>query len=157
MSLLSVQHGLLGVCFVSRWYLSKPQKVDTFKSWPVPLSAKELHSFWGLASYYHCLIPKFAAMAKCLQDLVGPTNVKRKTKEGTRGNDWQWQEIQLDKQTWGGTWPSKDSFDECASARLSRYFPDLLIWIMMHHYKGWVAVLSQRGWAWQEQDYHIWQ
>ena len=45
------------------------------------MSAKELHSFLGLASYYHDFFPKFAAIAKCLYDLVGPTNVKRKTKK----------------------------------------------------------------------------
>ena len=42
---------------------------------------KELHSFFGLASYYCCFIPKFTAIAKCLHDLVGPTNVERKTKK----------------------------------------------------------------------------
>ena len=55
------------------------EKVDTVKNWPVPTSAKELHSYLGLASYYHCFIPKFAAIAKCLHSLVGPTNVKRTT------------------------------------------------------------------------------
>ena len=57
------------------------KEVDTVKSWPVPMSVKELHSFWGLASYYHHFIPKSAAIAKCLHDLDGPTNVKRKTKK----------------------------------------------------------------------------
>ena len=56
------------------------EKVDKVKSWPVPMSAKELHSFLGLTSYYFHFISKFAATAKCLQDLIGPTNVKRKTK-----------------------------------------------------------------------------
>ena len=51
------------------------------KNWPVATSAKELHLFLGLASYYHCFIPKFTAIAKCLCDLVGPPNVKRKTKK----------------------------------------------------------------------------
>ena len=60
---------------------ANPKKVDAVKNWPVPTSAKELHSFLGLASYYHRFIPKFAAIAKCLLDLVGPTNVKRKTKK----------------------------------------------------------------------------
>ena len=60
---------------------ANPEKVDTVKNWPVPMSAKELHSFLGLASYYCCFIPKFAPIAKCLHDLVGPTNVKRKTKK----------------------------------------------------------------------------
>ena len=58
---------------------ANPEKVDAVKNWPVPTSAKELHSFLGLASYYHHFIPKFAAIAKCLHGLVGPTDVKRKT------------------------------------------------------------------------------
>ena len=43
----------------------------------VPSNAKELHSFLGLASYYHQFIPNFAHIAKCLHQLVGPTNVKK--------------------------------------------------------------------------------
>ena len=58
---------------------ANPRKVDTVKTWLVPTSAKELHSFLGLASNYHRFIPKFTAIAKCLHSLVGPTNVKRKT------------------------------------------------------------------------------
>ena len=34
-----------------------PEKVDKVKDWPVPKSAKEVHSFLGLASYYHRFIP----------------------------------------------------------------------------------------------------
>ena len=60
---------------------ANPEKVDIVKNWPVPMSAKELHSFLGLASYYCHFIPKFAVIAKCLHDLVGPTNVKRKNKK----------------------------------------------------------------------------
>ena len=43
----------------------------------MPRNAKELHSFLGLASYYHQLIPNIAHIAKCLHQLVGPTNVKK--------------------------------------------------------------------------------
>ena len=47
----------------------------------MPMSAKELHSFLRLASYYHHFIPKFTVIGKCLHDLIGPTNVKRKTRK----------------------------------------------------------------------------
>ena len=43
----------------------------------MPSNAKELHSFLGLASYYCWFIPNFACIAKCLHQLVGPTNVKK--------------------------------------------------------------------------------
>ena len=65
---------------------ANPAKVEKVKDWPVPSNAKELHSFLGLASYYHQFIPNFAQIAKCLHQLVGPTNVKKtkgKRKEAT--------------------------------------------------------------------------
>ena len=36
------------------------EKVSKVRDWPVPKSAKEIHSFLGLASYYHQFIPQFA-------------------------------------------------------------------------------------------------
>ena len=32
---------------------ANPVKVDKVRYWPVPKNVKELHSFLGLASYYH--------------------------------------------------------------------------------------------------------
>ena len=55
---------------------ANPEKDDKVKDWPVPNNAKELHSFLGLASYYHQFVPNFACMAKCLHQLIGLTNVK---------------------------------------------------------------------------------
>ena len=75
------QHSIvfLGYVLSTDGISANPKKVDAVKNWPVPTSAKELHSFLGLASYYRRFITKFAAIAKCLHSLVGPTNVKRKT------------------------------------------------------------------------------
>ena len=56
---------------------ANPEKVDKVRDWPVPKNAKELHSFLGLASYYGWIISNFIHMAKCLHQLVGPTNVKK--------------------------------------------------------------------------------
>ena len=39
---------------------ANPEKVEKVRDWPVPSNAKELHSFLGLASYYHWFIPNFA-------------------------------------------------------------------------------------------------
>ena len=55
---------------------ANPEKVDKVRDWPVPRNAKELHSFLGLPSYYSQFISKFAHMAKCLHQLISPTNVK---------------------------------------------------------------------------------
>ena len=56
----------------------------------MPKNAKELHSFICLASYYCWFRPNFAHIAKCLHQLVGPTNVKKtkgKRKEATSLED----------------------------------------------------------------------
>ena len=69
---------------------ANPEKVEKVRDWPVPSNAKELHSFLGLASYYHQFIPNFAHIAKCLHQLVGLTNVKKtkgKRKEVTSLED----------------------------------------------------------------------
>ena len=47
---------------------------------------KELESFLGLASYYHCFIPKYAAIAKCLHQLVGSVN-HQKSKKNRKNNE----------------------------------------------------------------------
>ena len=56
---------------------ANPEKVDKVRDWPVPKNAKELHSFLGLASYYCQFISNFAHVAKCLHQLLGPTNIKK--------------------------------------------------------------------------------
>ena len=69
---------------------ANPEKVDKVRDWSVPKNAKELHSFLGLASYYCQFIPNFAHIAKCLHQLLGPTNVKKtegKRKEATSLED----------------------------------------------------------------------
>ena len=60
-------------------------KVSKVKSWPLPTNQKELHSYFGKVPYYQQFILKFNATAKCLCELVSPTNVKRNKKE----NLWQ--------------------------------------------------------------------
>ena len=56
---------------------ANPEKVDEVRDWLVPSNTKELHSFLGLASYYCQFTPNFTHIAKCLHQLVGPTNVKK--------------------------------------------------------------------------------
>ena len=56
---------------------ANPEEVDKVRDWPVPKNSKELHSFLGLASYYHQFILIFAHVAKCLHQLIGTTNVKK--------------------------------------------------------------------------------
>ena len=55
-----------------------PEKVSKVKDWPVPKSAKEVHSFLGLASYYQRFIPQFAKWASPLHELIRPVTTKKK-------------------------------------------------------------------------------
>ena len=69
----------------------------------MPSNAKDLHSFLGLASYYHWFIPNFARIAKGLHQLVGPTNVKKtkgKRMEVTSLEDLKKPELTLPKFVW---------------------------------------------------------
>ena len=69
----------------------------------MPSNAKELHSFLGLASYYRRFIPNFAHIAKCLHQLVGPTNVKKtkgKRKEVTALEEQKKLELTIPKFVW---------------------------------------------------------
>ena len=54
-----------------------PEKVQKVKDWPVPSNAKEVHSFLGLASYYHRFIPQFMKWANPLHDLIRPIAMKK--------------------------------------------------------------------------------
>ena len=51
---------VLGYVFSADGISANPEKFDKVKNWPVPKSAKELHSFLGLACYYRHFIPNFA-------------------------------------------------------------------------------------------------
>ena len=82
---------------------AKPEKVEKVMDWLVPSNAMELHSFLGLASYYCQFIPNFAHIAKCLHQLVGPTNVKKtkgKRKEVTSLEDFKKLDLTLPKFVW---------------------------------------------------------
>ena len=76
----------LGHVLSSEGISVNPKKVEKVWDWLIPTNTKEEHSFLGLASYYWRFIPKFAKIAQCLHELVGPTSNKHKkskrSKEG---------------------------------------------------------------------------
>ena len=59
-----------------------PEKVTKIKDWPTPKTPKEVHSFVGLASYYHRFIPNFAKWAGPLHALIVPASFKQKIRKG---------------------------------------------------------------------------
>ena len=68
----------LGHLLLKDGILPNPEKVSKVKDWPIPKSAKEVHSFLGLASYYRRFIPQFAKWASPLQDLIRPIATTKK-------------------------------------------------------------------------------
>ena len=54
------------------------EKVSKVKDWPVPKSAKEVHSFLVLASYYRKFIPQFAKWASPLHKLIRLVTTKKR-------------------------------------------------------------------------------
>ena len=76
------QHSVifLGHVLSAEGISANPEKVKKVKNWPVPTNPKELQSILGLASYYRCFILKFAAIAKCLHQMVGPANHQKSKK-----------------------------------------------------------------------------
>ena len=76
----------LGHVLSSEGISANSEKVDKVQDWLIPTSAKEVHSSLGLALYYQSFIPKFAKIAQCLQELVGPTSNKyKKARSHTKG------------------------------------------------------------------------
>ena len=95
--------------------LPNPEKVSKVRDWPVPKTAKEVHSFLGLASYYRRFIPKFAKWANPLHDLIRPIATKKK-RAGTR-----LQPLTPDQQLPPFKWDSQhqESFDRLKDALTS--------------------------------------
>ena len=58
-----------------------PEKISALTSWPVPRTVKDVKSFIGFAGFYRKFIPKFAQMAKPLNDLTAgyiPRGIQKK-------------------------------------------------------------------------------
>ena len=105
------QHSIifLGHVLSAEGISANPEKVEKVKNWPVPTNPKELQSFLGLASYYCHFIPKFAAIAKCLHQLVGPANHQKSKKNKT--NIEPAADSQLNRQTFLWTGKHQEAFD----------------------------------------------
>ena len=88
---------------------ANPKKVEKVKNWPAPTNPKELQSFLGLASYYRHFILKFAAIAMCLHQLVGPVNHQKSRKN--KANIEPVADSQLNRQTFLWTGKHQEVFN----------------------------------------------
>ena len=55
-----------------------PKKVTTISEWPIPRTVTEVQSFLGFTNYYCKFIPKYAHMAKPINQLVSGENASKK-------------------------------------------------------------------------------
>ena len=53
-------------------------KVTTINEWPVPKTVTEVQSFLGFNNYYWKFIPKYAHIAKPINQLVSGENASKK-------------------------------------------------------------------------------
>ena len=55
-----------------------PRKIEAIKKWPVPKTVTEVRSFLGFTNYYRKFIPRYAQVAKPLNQLVFGDNANKK-------------------------------------------------------------------------------
>ena len=55
-----------------------PKKIEAIKKWPVPKTVTEVRSFLGFTNYYHKFIPRYAQVAKPINQLVSRDNANKK-------------------------------------------------------------------------------
>ena len=119
------------------------EKVAKIKDWPTPKTPKEVHSFVGLALYYHRFIPNFAKWAGPLHALIIPASFKQKICKGEMKNsdlpEFQW------------TPACQEGFDQLKKVLMEApvlAYPDYskpFILEMDASLKGLGVVLSQKG------------
>jgi len=59
----------LGHVISAKSVATDPGKVDIIKHWPVPLNAKEVRSFLGMAGYYKKIVQVFGAISRPLESI----------------------------------------------------------------------------------------
>ena len=120
-----------------------PEKVAKIKDCPTPKTPKEVHSFVGLASYYHRFIPNFAKWAGPLHALIVPASFKQKIRRG------EMKKSDLPEFQW--TPACQEGFDQLKKALTEApvlAYPDYSKPFILEtdaSFKGLGAVLSQKG------------
>ena len=55
-----------------------PKKIEAIKEWPLPKTVTEVQCFLGLCNYYCKFIPKYAHIARPINQLVSGENTNKK-------------------------------------------------------------------------------
>ena len=58
-----------------------PKKMEAVRRWPVPKTLTDVRSFLGFTNQYRKFIPKYAHVARPLNELISGDNSKKKKKE----------------------------------------------------------------------------
>ena len=133
----------LGHVLSAKGISPNPEKVDKVRDWPVPKTSKEVHSFIGLASYYHRFIPNFAKWSKPLNALIVPPAHQAKVRCG------EMKKSELTEFVWSKE--CQEGFDALKHALTTApvlAYPDYTQPFILEtdaSLKGLGAVLSQKG------------
>ena len=133
----------LGHVLSAKGISPNPEKVDKVRDWPVPKTSKEVHSFIGLASYYHRFIPDFAKWSKPLNALIVPPAHQAKVRRG------EMKKLELTEFVWSKE--CQEGFDALKHALTTApvlAYPDYTQPFILEtdaSLKGLGAVLSQKG------------
>ena len=133
----------LGHVLSAKGFSPNPEKVDKVRDWPVPKASKEVHSFIGLASYYHRFIPNFAKWSKPLNALIVPPAHQAKVRRG------EMKKSELTEFVWSKE--CQEGFDALKHALTTApvlAYPDYTQPFILEtdaSLKGLGAVLSQKG------------
>ena len=60
-----------------------PKKTEAVQKWPVPKTVTDVRSFLGFMNQYRKFIPKYAHLARPLNELISGDNSKKKKEGGT--------------------------------------------------------------------------
>ena len=55
-----------------------PKKITAIKEWPIPKTVTEVQSFLGFTNYCHKFIPRYAQIARPINQLVSGENANKK-------------------------------------------------------------------------------
>ena len=133
----------LGHVLSAKGISPNPEKVDKVRDWPIPKTSKEVHSFIGLASYYHRFIPNFTKWSRPLNTLIVPPAHQAKVRHGEMKNS------ELTEFVWSKE--CQEGFDALKHALTTApvlAYPDYTQPFILEtdaSLKGLGAVLSQKG------------